>query len=52
MQSLGALLHYDFNQAGAYSYEQAIQAIRRLGLPVEILVVAVGVPAILLFWPL
>ena len=33
MQSLGAMLHYDFNQAGAYSYEQAIQAIKRLGLP-------------------
>ncbi len=35
MQSLGALMHYDFNQAGAYSYEQAIQAIKRLGLPQE-----------------
>lgn len=35
MQSLAALAHYDFNQAGAYSYEQAIQAIRRLGLPME-----------------
>ncbi|MFK8017872.1 MAG: type II toxin-antitoxin system HipA family toxin [Gammaproteobacteria bacterium] len=35
MQSLGALLHYDFNQAGVYAYEQATQAIRRLGLPVE-----------------
>ena len=35
MQSLGAMLHYDFNQAGAYSYEQAIQAIKRLGLPIE-----------------
>ncbi|MEO1202725.1 MAG: type II toxin-antitoxin system HipA family toxin [Pseudomonadota bacterium] len=32
MQSLAALRHYDFNQAGAYSYEQAIQAIRLLGL--------------------
>lgn len=35
MQSLGALAHYDFNQAGAYSYEQALQVIRRLGLPME-----------------
>ena len=32
MQSLGALMHYDFNVAGAYAYEQALQAIRRLGL--------------------
>ncbi len=35
MQSLGAMMHYDFNQAGAHSYEQAIQAIKRLGLPKE-----------------
>ena len=35
MQSLSALLHYDFNLAGAYSYEQALLAIRRLGLPRE-----------------
>ena len=33
MQSLGAMAHYDYNQAGAYSYEQAIQVIRRLRLP-------------------
>jgi serine/threonine-protein kinase HipA len=33
MQSLGALAHYDFHQAGAYAYEQALLAIRRLGLP-------------------
>ena len=32
MQSLGALGHYDFNQAGAHSYEQALMLIRRLGL--------------------
>lgn len=32
MQTLGALAHYDFNQAGAYSYEQAMQVIRRLGM--------------------
>lgn len=33
MQSLGALAHYDFSQAGAYSYEQVIQVMRKLGLP-------------------
>jgi serine/threonine-protein kinase HipA len=33
MQSLGAMAHFDFNHAGAYSYEQALQVIRRLGLP-------------------
>jgi len=33
MQSLGAMMHFDFNQAGAYSYEQAIQTIRHLKLP-------------------
>ena len=33
MQSLCGMAHYDFNQAGAYSYEQALQVIRRLGLP-------------------
>lgn len=33
MQSLCALAHYDFQQAGAYSYEQAVLAIRRLKLP-------------------
>lgn len=33
MQSLGALSHFDFNQAGAYSYEQALLAIRQLELP-------------------
>ncbi|MBW0150171.1 MAG: type II toxin-antitoxin system HipA family toxin [Phenylobacterium sp.] len=33
MQSLAALRHYDFNAAGAYSYEQAIQTIRLLDLP-------------------
>jgi serine/threonine-protein kinase HipA len=35
MQSLCALAHYDFNQAGAYSYEQAFLALRQLGLPME-----------------
>ena len=33
MQSLAALRHYDFNAAGAYSYEQAVETIRLLGLP-------------------
>ncbi len=32
MQSLGALAHFDFNHAGAYSYEQALLTIRQLGL--------------------
>ena len=32
MQSLAALGHFDFNSAGAYSYEQAFDAIKRLGL--------------------
>ncbi len=32
MQSLGAMAHFDFNEAGAHSYEQALMVIRRLGL--------------------
>ena len=32
MQSLGAIAHFDFNQAGAYSYEQAVDVARNLGL--------------------
>jgi serine/threonine-protein kinase HipA len=35
MQSLGALAHFDFNQAGAHSYEQAMQIMRRLGLSMQ-----------------
>jgi serine/threonine-protein kinase HipA len=35
MQSLGAIAHYDFNQAGAYSYEQAVQVMRKLKLPMD-----------------
>lgn len=31
-QSLCGLAHYDFNAAGAYSYEQAISVIKQLGL--------------------
>lgn len=33
MQSLGALAHFDFNQAGAHSYEQAMLMIHQLELP-------------------
>ena len=33
MQSLCALAHFDFNSAGAYSYEQALLTIRQLKLP-------------------
>jgi serine/threonine-protein kinase HipA len=32
MQSLGALAHLDFNQAGAHSYEEAFLVLRRLEL--------------------
>jgi serine/threonine-protein kinase HipA len=32
MQSLAAMGHFDFNSAGAYSYEQAFDVIKRLGL--------------------
>jgi len=32
MQTLGAMRHFDFNQPRAYSYEQAIETIRMLGL--------------------
>ena len=35
MQSLGAMEHFDYRRAGAYSYEQALRTIRRLGLPME-----------------
>ena len=33
LQSLCGIAHFDFNQAGSYSYEQAFQIARRLGLP-------------------
>ncbi|WP_425409291.1 type II toxin-antitoxin system HipA family toxin [Hyphococcus sp.] len=33
MQSLCAMMHFDFNQPDAYSYEQALQTIRRIGMP-------------------
>ncbi len=32
MQTLAAMAHFDFNQAGAHGYEQALQVMRRLGL--------------------
>ena len=37
MQSLCALAHYDYNLAGAYSYEQVLLVIRQLGLPMSAL---------------
>lgn len=35
MQSFGAIEHYDFKKAGAFSYEQAFQTIRKLGLSMD-----------------
>jgi serine/threonine-protein kinase HipA len=35
MQSLCAMAHYDFNMAGAYSYEQAIHVIKKLQLGMD-----------------
>ena len=35
MQSLGAMAHFDFNDAGAHSYEQAMLVIRKLGLAMD-----------------
>ena len=35
MQSLGTLAHFDFNSAGAHSYEQAFDVMRRLALPMR-----------------
>ena len=37
MQSLGAMAHLDYNLAGAHSYEQALQVIRQLDLPMSAL---------------
>ena len=37
MQSLCALAHFDFNEAGAYSYEQALLTIRQLKLPMAVI---------------
>lgn len=33
MQTLGAMAHYDYNDPLSYSYEQAIQVMRKLNLP-------------------
>ena len=33
MQSFGAMEHFDFKQAGAYAYEQALRTIRKLEMP-------------------
>jgi serine/threonine-protein kinase HipA len=33
VQSLGGLAHFDYNAAGVYAYEQAIDCMRRLPLP-------------------
>ncbi|MEM6987572.1 MAG: type II toxin-antitoxin system HipA family toxin [Pseudomonadota bacterium] len=35
MQSLAAMRHFDFNAAGAHSYEEAIQTLRLLRAPAE-----------------
>ena len=35
MQSLGALAHFDFNAAGAHSYEEALRVIRQLDLGMD-----------------
>jgi serine/threonine-protein kinase HipA len=35
MLSLGALAHFDYNQAGAYSYAQAFLTMRQLALPMS-----------------
>ncbi len=37
MQSLCAMEHFDFKKAGAHSYEQALRAIRKLGLPMAMI---------------
>ena len=33
IQSLGAMAHFDYNQPASYSYEQAIQVMKQIGLP-------------------
>ena len=37
MQSLGALAHFDYNEPGSYSYEQAFLVMRQLQLPIQAL---------------
>ena len=39
MQSLGGLAHFDYNEAGLYSYEQALGIIRRLELGIDAILV-------------
>jgi serine/threonine-protein kinase HipA len=35
MQTLGGIAHYDYNMAGAHSYEQALQVMRQLDLGMD-----------------
>jgi serine/threonine-protein kinase HipA len=35
MQTLCAMAHYDFNHVGAHSYEQALQVMQRLSMPMQ-----------------
>jgi serine/threonine-protein kinase HipA len=35
MQSLGALAHFDYNEPGSYSYEQAFLVMQKLRLPMQ-----------------
>lgn len=35
MQSLGGMAHFDFNQPGAYSYEQAARVMRQIGISMK-----------------
>jgi len=37
MQSFCAMEHFDFKQAGAHSYEQALRTIRKLGMPMSVI---------------
>jgi serine/threonine-protein kinase HipA len=37
MQSFCAMEHFDFKKAGAYSYEQALRTIRKLGMPMAMI---------------
>jgi serine/threonine-protein kinase HipA len=37
MHTLGGIAHFDYNMAGAYGYEQALQVIRQLGLGMDAL---------------
>ena len=35
MQTLGAIMHFDYNARGANSYEQSMQAMRRMDMPTD-----------------